>query len=90
MTAIDAEIRLYDNLFDTPEPDLADCNYLEHLRSDSLTIIHGAKLEASLAEASVENRYQFMRLGYFCQDRDSRPDHLIYNRSVSLKDSFRG
>jgi len=89
-TAIDAEIRLYDNLFDTPEPDLADCNYLEHLRSDSLTLIHGAKLEASLAEASVEDRFQFMRLGYFCQDRDSRPGRLIYNRSVSLKDSFRG
>lgn len=90
-TAVDAEVRLYDNLFDTPEPDLADCNYLEHLSGDSLKIITGAKLEASLSAARPADGFQFLRLGYFCADsRDSTPGHLVFNRSVSLKDSFRG
>ncbi len=90
-TAVDAEVRLYDNLFDTPEPDLADCNYLEHLSGDSLKVITGAKLEASLSAARPADGFQFLRLGYFCADsRDSKPGHLVFNRSVSLKDSFRG
>jgi glutaminyl-tRNA synthetase len=90
-TAVDAEVRLYDNLFDTPEPDLADCNYLEHLSIDSLKVITGAKLEASLASAKPADGFQFLRLGYFCADsRDSLPGQLVFNRSVSLKDSFRG
>ena len=90
-TAVEAEVRLYDSLFDTPEPDLADCNYLEHLKEDSLQIITGAKLEASLASAKPADGFQFLRLGYFCADsRDSTPGHLVFNRSVSLKDSFRG
>ncbi len=90
-TAVDAEVRLYDNLFDTPEPDLADCNYLEHLSGDSLKVITGAKLEASLAFARPADSFQFLRLGYFCADsRDSSPGQLVFNRSVSLKDSFRG
>jgi glutaminyl-tRNA synthetase len=88
---VDAEVRLYDNLFDTPEPDLADCNYLEHLSGDSLKVITGAKLEASLSAARPADGFQFLRLGYFCADsRDSKPGHLVFNRSVSLKDSFRG
>ena len=90
-TAVDAEVRLYDNLFDTPEPDLADCNYLEHMNGDSLKVITGAKLEASLATARPADSFQFLRLGYFCADlKESSPGHLVFNRSVSLKDSFRG
>jgi glutaminyl-tRNA synthetase len=89
-TAVDAEVRLYDSIFDTPEPDLADCNYLEHLNPDSLTVITGAKLESSLMSAKASDRFQFLRLGYFCVDsKNSTSDHLVFNRSVSLKDSYR-
>ena len=87
---MDAEVRLYDSLFDTAEPDLADCNYLEHLNPSSLTVISGAKLEASLAAAIKSSSYQFLRLGYFCADiKESNAGHLVFNRSVSLKDSFK-
>jgi len=89
-TAVDAEVRLYDSLFDTAEPDLADCNYLEHLNPSSLTVISGAKIEASLAAAQKSSSYQFLRLGYFCADiKESNAGHLVFNRSVSLKDSFK-
>ena len=89
-TAVDAAVRLYDSIFDTPEPDLADCNYLEHLNPDSLTVVTGAKLEASLSCAKASDRFQFLRLGYFCADsKESTSDHLVFNRSVSLKDSYR-
>jgi len=89
-TAVDAAIRLYGSLFDTPEPDLADCNYLEHLSPNSLNVISGAKLEASLASAQPAESFQFLRLGYFCADSiESAAGRLVFNRSVSLKDSFR-
>ena len=88
-TAMDAEVRLYDNLFSDPDPDGADKNFLDCLNPDSLTVIQGAKVEASLASAMPGDSYQFMRLGYFCADKDSTPEHLVFNRSVSLKDSFK-
>lgn len=90
LTAKDAEVRLYDCLFDTPEPDLADCNYLEHINPASLQIKSDAKVEASLAAAKPSEGFQFLRLGYFCVDsKDSIEGHLVFNRSVSLKDSFK-
>lgn len=90
LTAKDAEVRLYDSLFDTAEPDLADCNYLEHISSTSLTVMSESKIEASLAEAKPGEGFQFLRLGYFCVDsKDASKDHIVFNRSVSLKDSFR-
>ena len=88
-TAVDAEVRLYDNLFSDPDPDGADKNFLDCLNPNSLTIVEGAKVEASLASAHPGDHYQFMRLGYFCADKDSTPEHLVFNRSVSLKDSFK-
>ncbi len=88
-TAVDAEVRLYDNLFSDPDPDAPGKNFLDCLNPNSLTIVEGAKVEASLASAQPGNSYQFMRLGYFCADKDSTPEHLIFNRSVSLKDSFK-
>ena len=88
-TAVDAEVRLYDNLFSDPDPDGADKNFLDCLNPDSLTVMQGAKVEASLASAMPGDSYQFMRLGYFCADKDSTPEHLVFNRSVSLKDSFK-
>lgn len=89
-TAISASIRLYDRLFDVEEPDLADCDYLEHVRPDSLEILSEAKIEASLKDATPSDHFQFLRLGYFCLDaKESTASIPAFNRSVSLKDSYR-
>ena len=90
LTAKDAEVRLYDNLFSDPEPDSADKNFLDCLNPDSLEVLTGCKVEASLEEVVPPGHFQFMRLGYFCLDsKDSRKGHLVFNRSVSLKDGFK-
>ena len=89
-TAVDAEVRQYSNLFDDPDPDAAGKDFLACLNPHSLEVLTGCKLEASLAGATAGHSYQFMRLGYFCPDsKDSTPEHLVFNRSVSLKDSFK-
>lgn len=89
-TSIEAQVRLYDNLFDTPEPDLADCDYLSHINPDSLVTVSHCKLESSLSNAAPSDSFQFMRLGYFCVDSmDSREGAPVFNRSVSLKDSYK-
>ena len=89
-TAVDAEVRLYSNLFSDPEPDAADKNFLDCLNPESLEILTGCKLEAGLEKAAAPAAYQFMRLGYFCPDsKDSTPEHPVFNRSVSLKDSYK-
>ena len=89
-TAVDAEVRQYDNLFSDPDPDAAGKDYLSCLNPNSLEVLTGCKLEASLAKAKAPSSFQFMRLGYFCPDsKDSTPEHLVFNRSVSLKDSFK-
>ena len=89
-TARDAEVRLYDNLFSDPEPDAAGKDFIECLNPDSLEVLTGCKVEQSLAGVEAPGHFQFMRLGYFCLDtKDSSPEHLVFNRSVSLKDSFR-
>lgn len=89
-TAVDAEVRLYDNLFTDADPDGADKNFLDYLNPGSLEVLHGCKVEADLAAAAAPANFQFMRLGYFCLDnKDSTPGHLVFNRSVSLKDSFK-
>ena len=102
-TAVDAEVRLYGNLFSDAQPDGPDKNFLDCLNPDSLTVLTGCKVESALVEeakkydAEGEGRtaktapgFQFMRVGYFCMDsRDCRADHLVFNRSVLLKDSFK-
>ena len=89
-TAIDAEVRLYSNLFADPDPDGGDKDFLDCLAENSLETLHNCKLEAALATAEAPAAFQFMRLGYFSLDnKDSAPDHLVFNRSVSLKDSFK-
>ena len=95
--AVDAEVRLYDYLFGDPAPDAPGKDFLEELNPNSLEILTGCKVERSLAEAPMPEQgksataYQFMRQGYFCLDnQDATPGHLVFNRSVSLKDSFRG
>ena len=88
--AVDAEVRLYSNLFTDPDPDAADKDFLECLNPDSLEILTGCKIERALAAARAPESYQFMRLGYFCPDsKDSTPEHPVFNRSVSLKDSYK-
>jgi len=89
-TAVDAECRLYDSLFTDPAPDGSDKDFLECLNPNSLEVVSGCKVESGLKAAAAPAGFQFMRVGYFCLDsRDSTPEHLVFNRSVSLKDSFK-
>ena len=86
----DAEVRLYDNLFTVPDPDTGDKDFLDFINPHSLDILHNCKVEKSLESAAAPKSFQFMRIGYFCVDnRDSSPEHLVFNRSVSLKDGFK-
>lgn len=86
--AVDAEVRLYNNLFTVPDPDTD--HFEEYLNPDSLVVLTGCKVEPSLAHAKPGDGFQFMRQGYFCADsKDSTPEHPVFNRSVSLKDSFK-
>ena len=94
-TAVDAEVRVYDNLFTDPDPDAGDKDFMDYLNPESLVTLTGCKVEASLADAPMPEKgktaqgYQFLRQGYFCLDnRDAAPGHLVFNRSVALKDSF--
>ena len=86
---IEAEVRLYDNLFTDPEPDTGDKNFIDYINPESLVVLKNCKVEKSLEGAAAPANFQFMRLGYFCIDKDSRPDALVFNRSVSLKDGFK-
>ena len=88
--AISAEIRLYDKLFAKADPyDLEEGqDVLDNLNPNSVEIVTGAKLEPSLANAKVGDRFQFERVGYFCLDRDSTPGNLVFNRTLPLKDSW--
>ena len=89
-TAVDAQVRLYDNLFADENPDSGEKDFLECLNPGSLEVLEGCKLEASLSAAQPSDRFQFLRLGYFCADsKDSKPGALVFNRSVSLKDSYK-
>jgi len=89
-TAADAEVRLYSDLFADPDPDAADKDFIDCLNPNSLEVLTGCKVEASLADAKVPANFQFLRQGYFCLDsKDAKPGHLVFNRSVSLKDSFK-
>jgi glutaminyl-tRNA synthetase len=80
-------VRLYDRLFAAEDPEEGG-DYLAHLNPNSLEVIADAKLEPSVAGAPPLTRYQFERLGYFCVDRDSTPQKLVFNRTATLKDSW--
>jgi glutaminyl-tRNA synthetase len=88
--AIDAEVRIYDKLFTKEDPNQVEGGheFTANLNPNSLEVIAQAKLEPSLANAPIEGRYQFERLGYFCVDPDSRPGRLVFNRTVALKDAW--
>ena len=87
---IDAEVRLYDNLFSVAEPEACEGDFTDYINPESLVVLKGCKLEKFLANAKPEERFQFMRQGYFCVDSgDSTPEAPVFNRSVGLKDSFK-
>ena len=87
--AIDAEVRLYEQLFSKEDPDDApDGDFLSNLNQKSLEILSGCKLEPDLKNAMPGNRYQFERIGYFCVDNDSSPQKLIFNRTATLRDEW--
>ena len=86
----DAEVRLYDNLFTVPDPDVGDRNFLDYINPRSLETVKNCKTEKSVEGITAPASFQFMRLGYFCLDIvDSAPNHLVFNRSVSLKGSYK-
>jgi len=88
-TALDAGVRLYDRLFSVPDPDAGGGDWLAHLNPDSVRVLTGCKLEPSLRAAAPQSRFQFERLGYFYADgADSRPGAPVFNRTVTLKDSW--
>ena len=86
--AVEAEVRLYDRLFDHPNPDGKKRNFLEHLNPDSLQKLAGCKLEPALAGAKAGDAIQFERLGYFAVDLDSTEGAPVFNRTVALRDSW--
>jgi glutaminyl-tRNA synthetase len=85
--AIDAEVRLYDRLFSVEDPEEGG-DFLAHMNPHSLEVVSNAKLEPSIANAQPGARYQFERLGYFCVDRDSSANRLVFNRTATLKDAW--
>ncbi|OWY25780.1 glutamine--tRNA ligase/YqeY domain fusion protein [Sphingobacteriales bacterium UPWRP_1] len=86
--AMNAEVRLYDRLFTVPDVGDIEGDIRDYINPDSLVTIANAKLEPSLGNAAPELRYQFIRKGYFCLDKDSAPEKLIFNETVGLKDSW--
>jgi glutaminyl-tRNA synthetase len=87
--AVDAEVRLYDRLFDHEDPaGQKEDDYRKFLNPGSLKILKGCKLEPSLASAKPLDKFQFQRLGYFCVDYYSTESHLVFNRTVSLRDTW--
>lgn len=88
-TAVNAEVRLYDRLFNDEDPaGHKDKNFMEFLNPDSLQIKTHCKLEPMLADVEPEDKFQFQRIGYFCVDKDSKAGQLVFNRTVSLRDTW--
>jgi glutaminyl-tRNA synthetase len=85
--AIDCEVRLYDRLFRSENPEESG-DFLADLNPDSLKVVSHAKLEPSVRGAAPQSRYQFERVGYFCVDPDSTPERLVFNRTATLKDTW--
>jgi len=86
--ALDAEVRLYDRLFNHPFPKEAEGDFTDYINPDSLQVIENAKVEPSLKGAAVGDRFQFERVGYFVVDPDTTEDKLVFNRTIALRDSW--
>jgi len=87
-TAIPVEVRLYDRLFRVEDPSSEEGDFKEYMNPASLEIIPAAMAEPSLAKATAGDKFQFLRKGYFCADKNSTPEKLIFNRTVTLKDTW--
>jgi len=86
--ALQSEIRLYDRLFNAENPSQEEGDFKEYINADSLQIITKAYVEPSLSNSEVGNHFQFIRKGYFCLDKQSTKEKLVFNRTVSLKDAW--
>ena len=88
--AVDATVRLYDRLFNVENPSAeTDRDFREMLNPDSLKVVEGVKVEPFVAKHAVPGtKFQFQRVGYFTPDYDSAPGHLVFNRTIALKDSW--
>jgi glutaminyl-tRNA synthetase len=86
--AINAEVRLYNPLFKAENPAAEEGDFKDNINPDSLQILSTVFAEPSLAAATLQNRYQFLRKGYFCLDKDSTTEKLVFNRTVTLKDAW--
>ncbi len=87
--AIKAEVRLYDRLFKVEDPSGEEGDFKEYINPDSIHIIHDALIEPSIQDAQPGAHFQFMRNGYFCVDKDSKPGAIVFNRTVTLKEGFK-
>lgn len=86
--AVSAEVRLYDRLFRVEDPTGEDGDFKEYLNPESLQVVNRVYAEPDLLNADLNSRYQFLRKGYFCLDKDSTTEHLVFNRTVTLKDAW--
>jgi glutaminyl-tRNA synthetase len=89
--ALEADVRLYDRLFTKLDPmdqEEEDDDWTTYLNPESLEVLTSCKVEPSLAAAPPESRYQFLRMGYFCVDPDSTGDKLVFNRTITLRDTW--
>jgi glutaminyl-tRNA synthetase len=86
--AATAEVRLYDRLFKAENPAAEEGDFKDNINPDSLQVITNAFIEPSLVNATLQDRYQFLRKGYFCLDKDATKDKLVFNRTVTLKDAW--
>jgi glutaminyl-tRNA synthetase len=86
--AVPAEVRLYDRLFKEENPDEGERAFTEYINPNSLEVLPAAQLEPFLADAAAGDRFQFERMGYFCVDPDSKPGALVFNRTVTLRDTW--
>jgi glutaminyl-tRNA synthetase len=86
--AVTAELRLYDRLFRVEDPSNEEGDFKDYINPDSLRTVSAAYAEPSLRSARFTDRYQFLRKGYFTLDRDSSEEKLIFNRTVTLKDTW--
>jgi glutaminyl-tRNA synthetase len=87
--AITCEVRLYDRLFKVEDPSSEEGDFKDYINPDSLQIVKAAYAEPSLKSAKFDERYQFLRKGYFCLDKDSSEEKIVFNRTVTLKDSWK-
>ena len=87
--AATCEVRLYDRLFKAEDPSSEEGDFKDYINPHSLHVVKAAFAEPSLAKAKFDERYQFLRKGYFCLDKDTSESHMVFNRTVTLKDSWK-